>query len=96
MLSPIVQNGTLNIMDQPVEGAFEMVGQYVQGDMMNRLSGWEAQRFLKVVFGNVVIMRDKGNGHPGLNGADITRYRQFMSLLEALDSLDCLNRAKNG
>ena len=92
----IVQNGVLNVVDQTIQRAFEMVGQYVKRDMTNRISGWQAQRFLKVVFGNVVIMRDKGNGHPGLDCANITRDRQPVSLLEALESLDRLCRAKDG
>ena len=54
------------------------------------------QQLIQIAFGNMVEMRDKGNGHPGANRADITRDCELVFLLKPLESLDRLHCAKNG
>ena len=41
-------------------------------------------------------MRDKGNGHPGANRADIACDRELVFLLKPLESLYRLHGAKSG
>lgn len=68
----------------------------MQGQTMYRLVIGDMQRLIQVAFGNVIEMRDIGNGHPGVNRPDITRYHKLVFLLESLESLHRLYRTKNG
>jgi hypothetical protein len=92
----IIQNRVLDVAYEAIHGAFDAVSQLAQGKMMHRFVIGNMQRLVQVTFGNMIIMRDEGNGHPGANGADIACDRQLVFLLKPLESLYRLHRAKNG
>ena len=92
----IIQNRVLDVAYKAIQREFDAVGQLAQGKMMHRSVIGNMQRLVQVAFGNIVEMRDKGNGHPGANRADITCDREFVFLLKPLESLYRLHCANNG
>ena len=92
----IVQNRVLNVTYQSVERAFDARSQIVQGQAMYRPIIGDMQRLIQVAFGNMIEMRDVGNGHPGANCPDIVCDHELVFLLESLESLHRLHCAKNG
>jgi hypothetical protein len=92
----IIQNRVLNVVYQAIQRAFDATGQLAQGKMMHRSVIGNMQRLVEVVFWNFIEVRDKGNGHPGANGADITCDREPVFLLKPSESLYRLRRAKSG
>jgi len=92
----IIQNRVLDVVNKAIHRAFDAVGQLAQGKMMHRSIIGNMQRLVQVAFGNMIEMRDIGNGHPGANGADIACDRELVILLKPLESLYSLHCAKNG
>ena len=53
-----------------------------------------AHRAVQVVFGNMVDMGDRMNGHPGTNSFDISRFDSVILLLETLHRLKGIESSK--
>ena len=92
----IIQYCVLDVVNVAIQRAFDAVGQLAQGKVMHRSVIGNMQRLVQVAFRNFVEMRDKGNGHPGANRADIACDRELVFLLEPLESLYRLHCAKSG
>jgi hypothetical protein len=92
----IIQNRVLDVANKAIHRAFDVVGQLAQWKMMHRFVIGNMQRLVQIVFGNMIVMRDEGNGHPGANGANIACDRELVILLKSLESLNRLHCAKDG
>jgi hypothetical protein len=94
MLFAICQNGMLDTTYNLVDRLALTIRNLIERHMTDQAWRAETQRTAQVVFGNVVDMGDRMNGHPGMNSAHIFRFDSAILLLETSYRLNGVESSK--
>jgi hypothetical protein len=91
----IDQNGMLQDIDKLIYRLPLAFGNLIERRLMLWAAAGYIQRAIQIIFRHMADMRDRMNGHPGTDGAHITRPNPLILLLEVLHGLKGIYGSKN-